>query len=60
MTKKQAITELESYLKDDSHDWELVHGRADDILCAVLVELGADDVVDAYRRCQDHVGFYYA
>jgi len=34
----------------DNDDPEVGHIKADDVLCALLVDLGYDDVVGAYRK----------
>ena len=44
---------LEDYLKRlkecEEYDAESAHGRADEILCELLRELGYSDIVDAYE-----------
>lgn len=48
MTKEQAIRELK--VQQHNSDTEAAHCNADDVLCALLAELGYDDVVEEYRK----------
>jgi hypothetical protein len=58
VTREDAVDALRSWR--DSDDREAAHYTADRILLAVLKELGADDVVEAYNALRDEVGFWYA
>lgn len=42
--------------QQDSHDTEIAHSRADDILCDILTELGYNDIVEEYHK----IGKWYA
>ena len=48
MTPKDAIRKLRELQKDK--DSAVAHFDADDVLCELLVALGHDDVVAAWRR----------
>lgn len=48
MTKEKAIDILQMIQK--SHDTEIAHIDADDILCQFLESLGYEDVVSEYQK----------
>lgn len=48
MTKEKAIDILQMIQK--SHDIEIAHIDADDILCQFLESLGYEDVVSEYQK----------
>lgn len=48
MTKEEALTKLAECQKND--DTEIAHSDADDVLCALLDELGYGDVVAEYSK----------
>lgn len=48
MRRQEALDQLKEL--QASTDTEAAHGRADDILCALLRRLGHDDVVEAYNK----------
>ena len=47
MDKNEALTKLKVLVK--SGDPERAHGEADDVLCALLVSLGYNEVVTIYK-----------
>ncbi len=47
-TAEAAIEELRKWQGDT--DVEIAHSKADDVLCDLLVALGAKDVVDEYKK----------
>jgi hypothetical protein len=47
MTAADALTQLKGLAQKD--DPEAAHGQADVILCAFLVSLGYQDIVNAYE-----------
>jgi hypothetical protein len=50
-TKKELIENaLLALLEGNSHDTEIAHSIADDVLCTLLIELGYKEVVDAYNE----------
>ena len=51
-TKEEIIKEAVEQLKalEKNGDTEVVHLRADDILCDVLRQLGAKELVDEYEK----------
>ena len=50
MKKKINVEDYLKRLKEcDRYDTECAHGRADEILCELLRELGYSDIVDAYE-----------
>lgn len=46
--KEVALAEMKKLAECD--DYEYGHSRADDILCELLVQLGGEDIVDAYVK----------
>ena len=48
MTKEEAMAKLAECQKND--DTETAHSDADDVLCALLDELGYGDVVAEYNK----------
>ena len=48
MTKEKAIDVLR--MLQQSHDTEMAHIDADDILCQLLETLGYEDVVSEYQK----------
>lgn len=48
MTKEEALNKLAECQKSD--DTEIAHPDADDVLCALLDELGYGDVVAEYNK----------
>jgi len=48
MTKEEALNKLAECQKND--ETEMAHSYADDVLCALLDELGYGDVVAEYRK----------
>ena len=48
MTKEKAIETLQ--MLQQSHDTELAHIDADDVLCELLKSLGYEDVVSEYQK----------
>ena len=48
MSKEEAIKKLEEWA--DSGDIEMAHCEAEDILCDLLIQLGYEDVVQAYHK----------
>lgn len=48
MTREQAIDDLKRL--QSSGDTEGVHSDADKVLCALLIELGYEDVVSAWDK----------
>lgn len=48
MTREQAVRELKECQRCD--DTEAAHCEADDVLCALLLELGYKDVVDEWLK----------
>ena len=53
MTNKHVPTD--EYLQElknlqSNRDLEIAHGHADDILCRLLIDLGFQDIVDAYHK----------
>lgn len=53
-----AVTELNELAKSD--DGETAHGRAEEILLAVLRAHQLGDVADAWDRAKQGAGFMYA
>jgi hypothetical protein len=49
-TPEQALEELKKLADSGSYDFEVLHSRADDILCELLTALGHKDVVDAWEQ----------
>ena len=50
MKKKINVEDYLKRLKEcERYDTECAHGRADEILCELLRELGYSDIVDAYE-----------
>lgn len=65
MTPQEAVKALEDMTppsNDRRCDNEAVHGDADKILLAALRGAGQDlaAVADAWTRCKQNVGFWYA
>ena len=58
MTPDEAIMLLDAM--DDEASPEDLHREADDILCAVLRDLGHDAVAKAYRAARNRGDFWYA
>jgi len=50
MTREEAIAELKEH--QVSGDREIGHMEADDILCALLKEIGYGDVVEEYHKVE--------
>jgi hypothetical protein len=50
MTREEAITMLKG--EQTNTDTENAHGSADDVLCALLVTLGYEDVVTEYHKVE--------
>lgn len=48
MTKEQAIEELK--IQQKNKDIEIAHGKADYILCKLLIELGFKEVIVEYKK----------
>jgi hypothetical protein len=48
VTKEEALAQLVKCQKND--DTAMAHSDADDVLCALLVELGYGDVVAEYHK----------
>jgi len=48
MTKEEALIQLAAC--QENKDTEMAHSNADEVLCALLIELGYDDVVDEYDK----------
>lgn len=48
MTREEAIKELKELFKNC--DTEGDHVDADNVLCRLLIQLGYDDVVEAYNK----------
>ena len=48
MTRDEALKKLKGL--EGAWDLEMAHGEADDVLCALLKELGYGDVVSAYHK----------
>lgn len=48
MNKEEALAKLAECQKNN--DTEMAHSNADDVLCALLDELGYGDVVAEYRK----------
>jgi len=48
MTKEDALAALAKC--QENRDTEMAHSNADEVLCALLIELGYDDVVDEYDK----------
>jgi len=48
MTKEEALVKLVECQEND--DTEMAHSDADDVLCALLDELGYGDVVAEYHK----------
>lgn len=48
LTKEQAIATLQ--MLQQSHDTEMAHIDADDVLCKLLKSLGYEDVVSEYQK----------
>jgi len=51
-TKKQIKQEILAKLSNeiDNDDYEQAHGKADDLLCELLIKLGHQDIVDVYNK----------
>ena len=60
MNKKDLIQELEEIASEQAGDPECAHGNAESALLSYLDSNGMKDVADAYRKCRDDVGFWYA
>lgn len=60
MNKQQVIKELEEIIEEVFGDPECAHQNAESSLLSYLDSNGMKDVADAYRRCRDEVGFWYA
>lgn len=56
MTREEAVKELKQLEERPGRDIEGDHVRADEILVALLIDLGYDDVVAAWEK----VGKWYA
>lgn len=56
MTKSEIITALENL---DGFDIERAHIDADALLLTFIDSLDHKDVVDAYVKIRDEIGFYY-
>ena len=54
----EAIAELDSMPADSDQEW--AHGAADKLLLKYLTENGAKELAEAFARCRDRVGFWYA
>ena len=51
MTKEQAVIALQIIERESKRgDTEVAHGKADDILCQFLEQLGFREIVDAWDR----------
>lgn len=48
--KKNYIAMLKSTREVFEDDTEMAHIQADEIICAVLDELGCDEIVDEYNK----------
>ena len=57
MTRERAIEELDRL---SAHDPEASHFEADEIICKFLGYMDFDDVCEAFDKCKDRVGFWYA
>jgi hypothetical protein len=54
MSEEEAVRELDAM--DDGYDQEIAHGDADEILLKFVPK----SVADAFERCRERVGFWYA
>lgn len=50
MRIEKFVAGLDRILKRGSADTESDHGDADDLLCELLVELGYEEVIAAYKK----------
>ena len=55
---QESIDQLNAMKEGD--DAEIQHGKAEDILCNYLKEIGATELADAFEGACDRVGFWYA
>jgi hypothetical protein len=58
MTSLEAVEMLYSWA--EGSDEEIVHAQADKVLLSRLLELGDGEVVAAYQKAKERVGFWYA
>lgn len=56
--EEEAITELNSM--PAGGDPEILHGRADNLLCEYLEKTGQVKLATAFREAREQVGFWYA
>lgn len=52
--KKKAVEKLK--LLQEGWDTEMAHGRADDVLCDLLKEIGYIEVVEEYKKIEKWYG----
>lgn len=58
---KKAIEALEALRGgQEGGDPEMAHFKAEEILCAHLIATGSKEVVAAFERTRERVGFQYA
>jgi hypothetical protein len=58
MTPQEAMRELHDM--PTNGDQEILHDRAEQILCRVLEQLGHREVSEAFQITKERVGFWYA
>lgn len=58
MSEDETVKELDSY--PEGTDEEAAHSEAEGVILAYLRSIGEARVADAFERCRDRVGFWYA
>ena len=57
---KLLIVSLNAIAQEFKSDPEKAHGRAESVLLSWLRTIGRGRVAEAYEKCRDDVGFFYA
>ena len=60
MNQDEAIRRLNEMEDETGGKYEDLHIEADGILCARLIALGENAVVDAYKQAKERIIFFYA
>jgi len=60
MTPEEAVKRFSEMGVTDSKNDEDLHIEADEILLKCLAGLGHENIVEAYQKARERIGFFYA